>query len=192
MVDPIAVITHVKELGRFLMIRRRLAFDDHIEPIYRDMQVVHEDYLSAFVPLLDLPCVGEAEVDAIAKAVHILHTSQQNLKHLRIKTFAYSREGSIYFGKKQPARLFCKACLSYFGAQSGKYPFIMYEGHFSRTLEELPKILQYMRNNNVCSLDPNGERNIVSSLAEDHIKKLMHSWERLTIEYVRCRLEYLK
>jgi hypothetical protein len=186
----IAIIDRIISLIKVRQENRRKLFIDHVEPLFKDIEQIHIDYLKGFTDLLETIHSFPSEEEI---RTHLLHKKAE-LENLRVKV-----NSCLKFHQKRQFDLstsfesFVFACLIYFGAQSGEIL-----GKYGLFYTDLIGILD--RKHDSFSMPPDlkksdlkPEPRFTMELALQAIlNEVRKRWEYVTEKYSECRYELLK
>ena len=185
----VEVCDRVVALVRSNALGRRQFFEDHAEPIFRNMMVIHEDYMKAFDDISQMlldPSISEEQL--LARTIG----RREECEHLRRLTFDMTSmlAGSRYMKKpkhlsqpkptlqrKYAAYLFALAVSKYFQIRSGQ-PSDLPRG--PTWLMGVLDLVEIVRGGGMSREE-----------CGDHIrgmrKALLSSWGGVSLEYARLR-----
>jgi hypothetical protein len=149
----------------------RKIFQDHIEPIYRQMGEVHQDYQSTLRQAEE-----QVSRSTMQKTQKFLEGKRRALEHLRKEIHALGEEFPKGARERFPeeARVFYRCCIAYFHAQAAER-FSGYRGYYTLLVDS----------------DFADKTQFASKLKEviSHSDK---AWDELSSAYAKARLQLLK
>ena len=150
---------------------RRNIFDDHIEPIYRQMAQVHQEYQRTL-----RYAKRRVSRASMQKTRQLLEDKRRDLEHIRKEIHAVGREFSKggHAGLPDVAHGFHQCCLDYFCAQAAEQGD-QYTGYYTLLLES----------------DFDNRARFISKL-DAVLAYSEHAWNNLSTAYARARLELLR
>lgn len=182
MIDALLrIVDKLKELLELREKRAEKMFEKFIEPVYKDMETVHKDYLETLHQLADiLPAAGTADPEVIRqaceKALEFVHPRSRQLEVLRDTVRSYASLRDQFHGDVE---LFMNAVEDYFD--------------MPRRFRAYPsRYLYWLHLLSVLSTDPEEFRGMPTELrpmALGMIGDLKDHWEHLSKVFVEIKLK---
>jgi hypothetical protein len=159
-------------------------FEDHIEPVFRDLSAVHRDYLETFTHLLDL-CEQRNSCDSV---ICFLKSRKPKLEQLRAKVFAYADAARNRSKLPDDVRSFFQECLAYFNNQYLTVRWSKYEGQYSNLLKLIEDGVYIVPPKSILDKYPAVAGDCLLSLVKWRLDRVRSQWDVLCRAYSDLKL----